>query len=71
MMVAEGDTVDFDLYVYYLNEETSTLELIGYSNENAGAYEIVDMVVDAGTYYIQIASNLGIGNLALVSYLST
>ncbi len=71
MMVAEDDTVDFDLYVYHLNEETSTLELVGYSIEDAGAYEIVDMVVDAGTYYIQIASHSGTGNFALVSYLST
>ncbi|MCM1179475.1 MAG: hypothetical protein NC347_04405 [Clostridium sp.] len=71
MMVAEDNTVDFDLYVYRLNEETSTLELVGYSIEDAGAYEIVDMVVDAGTYYIKIASNSGTGNFALVSYLST
>lgn len=71
MMVAGDDTVDFDLYIYRLNEETSTLELVGYSIEDAGAYEIVDMVVDAGTYYIQIASHSGTGTFALVSYLST
>lgn len=70
-MVTADDTANFDLYVYKLNEETSTLELIGYSTKGAGSNEIVDMVVDAGTYYIRMRSVSGVGECAVVSYLST
>lgn len=71
LMVAADDTADFDLYVYKLNEETSSLELIGYSLEDPGSNEIVDMVVDEGVYYIEINSASGVGQCAVVSYLST
>lgn len=70
MMVADN-TVNFDLYVYILDQESATLNLIGYSNNAAGQNEIVDMIVDEGIYYIEIYSTSGVGNCALASYLST
>lgn len=71
LMVADDEKANFDLYVYKLNKENSTLELIGYSVEAAGTNEIVDMKVDAGIYYIQVKAVSGTGDCALVSYLST
>lgn len=63
------DSIDADLYVFSLNQETSTLDLIGGSaTEGAGLQEYVYGVLDPGVYFFSIQSYEGIGDFAFAFY---
>ncbi len=70
LMVASDSSSDFDLYVYKLDEATGTLNNIGYSCQEAGNNEKVDLIVNEGVYYIQVNAYTGTGTFGLVSYQS-
>jgi len=66
------ETLDADLYMYALNEETYGLELIGGSaQEGAGIYEYYNSVMEAGTYFFAVGGYEGTGNFAFAFYEST
>ncbi|AEY65587.1 hypothetical protein [Clostridium sp. BNL1100] len=70
LMVASDPSSDFDLYIYKLDEATGTLDNIGYSCQEAGNDEKVDLIVNEGVYYIQVNAYTGTGTFGLVSYQS-
>lgn len=66
------DTLDADLYLYHLNEETYQLELIGGSaTSGLGVNEYFNNVLDAGIYYFAVGGYEGSGNYAFAYYEST
>ncbi|MBD5532294.1 MAG: hypothetical protein HDQ98_08840 [Lachnospiraceae bacterium] len=66
------ETLDADLYLFQLNEETYGLELIGGSaNAGAGVSEYFNDVMDAGIYFFAISGYEGTGQFAFAYYQST
>lgn len=65
-------TLDADLYLYHLNEETYQLELVGGSaTSGLGVAEYFNNVLDAGIYYFAVGGYEGSGNFAFAYYEST
>lgn len=72
IMLQMVETLDADLYMFALNDETYGLDLIGGSaNEGAGIYEYFNCVMEAGTYFFAIGGYEGTGNFAFAYYQST
>lgn len=66
------ETVDADIYMFQLNEETYDIELIGGSaNEGLGISEYFNNVMDAGIYFFAISGYEGTGQFAFAYYQST
>lgn len=66
------ETLDADLYMFQLNEETYDLELIGGSaNEGLGESEYFNNVMPAGVYFFAISGYEGTGEFAFAYYQST
>lgn len=66
------DGVDADLYLFSLNEETYSLELIGGSaTSGTGISETAIGVLESGIYYLAIADYSGTGDYAFAYYQST
>lgn len=63
------DQVDFDLYLFQLNEEESTINLIGGSATTGnGEAELAMGVLDAGIYYLGVEAASGTGSFLVYSY---
>lgn len=63
------DQVDFDLYLFQLNEEESTINLIGRSaTTGSGEAELAMGVLDAGVYFIGVEAASGTGSFLMYSY---
>lgn len=66
------EQLDADLYMFTLNQETSSLELIGGSAiEGLGTQEFFNDVMEAGTYFFSIAGYEGTGDFAFAYYESS
>ncbi|MBD5543343.1 MAG: hypothetical protein HDR01_03605 [Lachnospiraceae bacterium] len=66
------ETMDADLYMFQLNEETYDLELLGGSaNEGLGTSEYFNNVMDAGVYFFAVSGYEGTGAFAFAYYQST
>ncbi len=66
------DTLDADLYMYSLNEETYQLSLIGGSaNEGMGVQEYFCDLLDTGIYYFAVGGYEGTGDFAFAFYESS
>lgn len=72
ILLQSVETLDADLYMFSLNQETFSLELIGGSaTEGLGADEFANMVLDSGTYFFAINGYKGSGNYAFAYYESS
>lgn len=66
------ESLDADIYMFALNQETYELELYGGSaNEGVGITEYYNAVMDAGTYYFAISGYEGTGAFAFAYYQSS
>lgn len=66
------ETMDADLYIFSLNQETSELELIGGSaNTGAGLQEYAYGILDPGVYFFAIQGYEGTGDFAFAFYQNT
>ncbi len=71
-MLQMVESLDADLYMFALNEQTYELDLIGGSaNEGVGIYEYFNCVMEAGTYFFAVGGYEGTGNFAFAYYQST
>lgn len=72
IMLQMVESLDADLYMFALNEQTYELDLIGGSaNEGVGIYEYFNCVMEAGTYFFAVGGYEGTGNFAFAYYQST
>lgn len=63
------DTVDYDLYLFKLNEEENTLNLVGGSAvASNGLTEFAIAKLDRGTYFIGIEAASGTGGFSIYTY---
>lgn len=63
------DTVDYDLYLFKLDEEEGTLNLVGGSAVvGNGSQELAMMKLDAGIYFIGLEAASGTGNFLMYTY---
>lgn len=66
------EDLDADLFMFKLNEETYTLEMIGGSaTEGKGVLEYYNDIMDAGVYYFAVGGYEGTGGFAFGFYQST
>lgn len=66
------ETLDADIYMFSLNQETYELELYGGSaNEGLGVTEYYNSVMSAGTYYFAVSGYEGTGAFAFAYYQSS
>ncbi len=66
------ETLDADIYMFLLNQETYELELCGGStNEGLGVTEHYNTVMNAGTYYFAVSGYEGTGTYAFAYYQSS
>lgn len=66
-----GDNLDADLYVFRLDENTSSLELIGGSaTTGTGSFEFYNDVINSGIYFIAICGYDSTGDYSFVFYQS-
>lgn len=66
------ETLDADIYMFLLNQETYELELYGGSaNEGLGVTEYYNTVMSAGTYYFAVSGYEGTGVYAFAYYQSS
>lgn len=66
------EALDADLYMFLLNQESFSLDLIGGSaTEGLGVYEFVNTVLEPGTYFFAVNGYEGIGNFAFAYYESS
>lgn len=55
VLLQMAESLDVDLYVFKLNEETRKLDLVGGSaREGTGLFEYYNSVLDIGTYYLAV-----------------
>ncbi len=67
--MAMDAAVDFDLYLFKLNESESTLELVGGSAVvGNGESELAMCMLDAGTYFMGIEAESGFGSYSVFTY---
>lgn len=65
-------SLDADLYLFSLNQETSSLELVGGSaTEGVEVQEFYNGVLEPGTYFFSVAGYEGTGNFAFAYYESS
>lgn len=63
------EQVDFDLYLFQLNEEESTINFIGGSaTAGNGEAELTMGVLDAGIYFLGVEAASGTGSFLMYSY---
>lgn len=63
------DTVDFDLYVFKLDETDGTLELVGGSAlVGTGTQELSMLKLDEGIYFIGVEAATGTGSFLMYTY---
>lgn len=70
-IVALSKEQDFDLYIYKLNEETMSLELMSYSTNKQGVNEVLNSIVSSGTYYFRVNGYSGTGEFDMFFFGST
>jgi hypothetical protein len=69
-VLAMATDVDFDLYIYKLND--SSLNLVAYSElAGNGVQEVSNYFADPGTYYFRVVAYSGTGALAIYNFAST
>lgn len=69
MAMVMDEQVDFDLYLFQLNEEESTINLIGGSAATGnGESELAMGILDAGIYFVGVEAASGIGSFLMYSY---
>ncbi len=72
VLLQMAESLDVDLYVFKLNEETRKLDLVGGSaREGTGLFEYYNSVLDIGTYYLAVGGYEGVGAFAFAFYQST
>lgn len=57
--VVNSASIDYDLALYYLNEQTSTIEQVAFSTKGPTQYEQLSHIAKAGYYFVQVSSYQG------------
>lgn len=59
LSVVNSAAVDYDLSLYYLNEETSEIQQVAFSTKGPTQYEQLSHIAKAGYYFIRVSSYQG------------
>lgn len=59
LSVVNSAAIDYDLSLYYLNEETSQIQQVAFSTKGPTQYEQLSHIAKAGYYFIRVSSYQG------------